>query len=93
MIEVRVGRQDQLDVLRAKAELPNVRVDQRCRLWQRRVEEDVSVRRCDEQRRKARRADVVRVAVDLERGEVGVPSVALRAGQGRIRLKRLSWCL
>ena len=85
MIVMRVRIDDQLDVFGLESQLPDVGVDQRCRLRQPAVEEDRSGAAGDEQRRDARGADVIGVAEDSKRFVRPVPLVAVAALVRRIR--------
>jgi hypothetical protein len=81
---MRVGVDDELDVLELETRLADVVHDQRCGLRQAAVDEDVAIRRRDEYRAHAGRAHVPGIAMDAE-GLVGpVPLLAGLAHVGRI---------
>jgi hypothetical protein len=73
MIEMHVRIKNKLYVLNAESQLANVLSDQYRRFSKRTVDKHVSCRRRNQDRAQAVRADVVRVAVDLEWLLGGIP--------------------
>src|SRR5688572_11959104 len=96
MIKMRVRVHDELEVGCLEAELCDAAIDQRCRLRQRGVEQNEAVVAGNENRRKLRRSDVVRVAKDPKRLVRGVPRDASRALDrrvgGELRERRRGGC-
>ena len=88
VIVMAVGIDDQLDVFGLEAQLADVRVDDRGRLFETTVEQHVAGVADDQDRRQAVGADVVAVAEQLERLARLVPLVAAVALVRRIGLER-----
>ena len=90
VVEMRMRVEQLLDVGDLEAELLDVRLDLRVRLGQAGVDENMTLRRGDQERREARGADVVDVADDAERLGRFVPrdlQLVEQVAQG-LRLRR-----
>lgn len=85
VVVVRVRVEDDLDVGRAEAEGRDVLEDERGGVGETAVDEDMALLRCDQQRREAVSADVVRVAEQAQRCLRRVPLGAARAPGGIVR--------
>ena len=74
MIEVRLRGEEHLDVLDLEAELANGALDERGRLWQSAVNQDMPGRRRDQERGQLAGADVVDRAGDREGRKRQIPA-------------------
>ena len=83
VIEVRLGRQEHLDVLDLEAELADRALDERRRLGQPSVDEDMPRRCRDQIRRKLAGADVIDRTGDFEGLERQIPASTCRTGEPR----------
>ncbi len=84
VIEVRVGIEDELNVLHAETQRSDVCRDLRGRSGKSAVDENVTRSGCDQNRTQSVRADVVRVAVDAKRTLRSIPLCTARARACRI---------